>query len=111
MNQITEKTIEQMVATIVREFQPEMVILFGSHSQGDAHPGSDVDLLIVDSKPFGPAHSRRKETARIWRALGRFLTPVDILLYSRDEIEKWRNSLNHVIAHALREGKVLYERR
>ncbi len=32
----------------------------------------------------------------------------DILIYSRDEVERWRNTRNHIIARALREGKVLY---
>ena len=34
----------------------------------------------------------------------------DILVYSRAEVEYWRDSLNHVVARALREGRVLYER-
>lgn len=39
-------------------------------------------------------------------------TPVatDLLVYSREEIERWRGSLNHVAARALREGRVLYTR-
>jgi hypothetical protein len=36
--------------------------------------------------------------------------PTDVLVYSRDEAERWRKSLNHVVGRALREGKVLYER-
>ena len=34
----------------------------------------------------------------------------DVLLYSRDEFEKWKTSLNHVIGRAYREGRVLHER-
>jgi len=47
---------------------------------------------------------------RLWRALAGFNVPKDILVYSRDEAERWRHSLNHVVARAQREGKVLYER-
>jgi predicted nucleotidyltransferase len=39
--------ITEMVERIVREFQPEKIILFGSHARGDAHKWSDVDLLVV----------------------------------------------------------------
>ena len=53
---------------------------------------SDVDFLIVDSKPFGPERSRRKEMARIWRALGKFMVPEDILLYTHAELESRMNS-------------------
>ncbi|MDD2201334.1 MAG: nucleotidyltransferase domain-containing protein [Firmicutes bacterium] len=33
---------------------------------------------------------------------------VDILVYSREEVDRWRDSRNHVIGRALREGVVLY---
>ena len=36
-----------MVNRIVNEFQPERVILFGSHARGEGGPDSDVDLLVV----------------------------------------------------------------
>jgi predicted nucleotidyltransferase len=41
------KDIQKMVNRIVKEFQPERVILFGSHARGEGGPNSDVDLLIV----------------------------------------------------------------
>jgi hypothetical protein len=34
--------------------------------------------------------------------------PKDVLVYSRDEVERWKGSSNHVIRTALREGRVLY---
>jgi hypothetical protein len=27
-----------------------------------------------------------------------------------DEVDTWRNSINHIIARSLREGRVIYER-
>jgi hypothetical protein len=44
----------------------------------------------------------------LWRALSQFPVAKDILVYSQDEVEKWRDARNHVIARALREGRVLY---
>ena len=41
------ETVERMVDRIVERFQPQKVILFGSHARGDARSGSDFDLLIV----------------------------------------------------------------
>lgn len=110
MKEITDQLIHQMMETIVKEIQPEKIILFGSHAKGYSNPNSDVDFLIVDSKPFGPERSRRKEMARIWKALGRFMTPVDILLYTQKELDSRMNSMNHVAARAIQEGIVLYER-
>ena len=99
-----------MVQVIVEIADPEQVILFGSRARGESRLGSDVDLLIVESDPFDEKRSRRKEMARLWRALASFPFPKDILVYSRDELVYWRSSLNNVVARALREGKVLYER-
>lgn len=98
-----------MVAAIVEEIDPEQVILFGSHARGDTSDSSDVDLVVVVSEPFGENRDRGAEAVRIWRALANFEVPKDILVYSRDEVEYWRDSLNHVLARALREGEVLYE--
>ena len=47
---------------------------------------------------------------RLYQALAGFHVPADVLVYSRDDVDYWRDSLNHVLARALREGKVLYAR-
>ena len=47
---------------------------------------------------------------RAYEALSGVGVAKDILVYSRPEVEYWRDSLNHVVARALREGRVLYER-
>jgi len=99
-----------MIRVIVDTANPEQIILFGSRARGESRHGSDVDLLIIESDPFGEKRSRRKEMAKLWRALASFPFAKDILVYSRDEVEYWRHSLNNVVAKALREGKVLYER-
>jgi hypothetical protein len=73
-------------------------------------PDSDLDFLIVQDHPFGPMESRRRQMARIWRLLARYPISQDILIYTPEEVAEWRSSKNHVIARALREGKLLYER-
>ena len=110
MTQVDDRLLQRMVAAIVEEVDPEQVILFGSRARGDAGVDSDVDLVVVEAEPFGPGRDRRAEAVRLWRALAGLEVAADILVYSRDEVEYWRGSLNHVLARALREGKVLYER-
>ena len=105
-----EALLNKMVETIVREVSPETIILFGSRARGDARPDSDVDLLVVETEPFSPQRSRRKEAARLYIALRGLAISKDILLYSRDEFERWKNSLNHVVGRAHREGRVLHGR-
>lgn len=107
---VTDALLNQMVQAIVAEVDPEQVILFGSRGRGDAREDSDVDLVVVEAEPFGKTRSRRLEAARVYEAVAGFDALTDILIYSRDEVEYWRDSVNHVLARALREGKVLYER-
>lgn len=105
-----DSLIREMVDTIVREADPDTVILFGSRARGDARPGSDVDLLIVEREPFSPQRSRRRETARLYLAVRRLAIAKDLLLYSRDEFERLKDSPHHIVGRAQREGKVLHAR-
>lgn len=106
----TDNLIDEVVDIIASEATPEQIILFGSHAKGDATDESDVDLLVVESGEFGAGRSRRKELARLSKAVAGFQFPIDILLYSKAEVERWKHSINNVVAHAIREGKVMYER-
>jgi len=107
---VSDEILAEMVQTIVREVDPERIYLFGSRARGNERADSDVDLLIVDRKSFGPGHSRFREINQIYRALSSFRVPKDIVLYSSDEFAKWRTSINHVVGRCNREGKLLYER-
>ena len=111
MAEAADVLLDKMVKAIVNEVDPEQVILFGSRARGDATADSDIDLVVVEAQPFGTGRDRRTEAMRLWRALAAFDAPTDLLVYSRDEVAYWRDSRNHVLARALREGKVLYERR
>ncbi len=107
---ITEETIARMVEAIVQAADPEQVILFGSRGRGDARENSDVDLIVVEKEPFGPGRDRVAEMARLYRAVAGFPVSADILVYSLKDVEYWRDSLNHVLARALREGRMMYAR-
>ncbi len=111
MTRLTEALLREMVEAIVDEVDPDQVILFGSQARGDAHESSDIDLVVLEAEPFGNGRSRRDEEVRVRRALSSFHVSKDILVYSREDVEHWRDSLNHVLARALREGRVVYERR
>lgn len=110
MTSVSDAVIRQMVEAIVDASDPEQVILFGSRGRGDSTERSDVDLIVVEAEPFGLGRSRHQVMNRLYRAVAGLGVPADILAYSLDDVEYWRDSLNHVLARALREGTVLYER-
>lgn len=102
--------IDEMARRIVDTVAPEAVILFGPRATGEGSSDSDVDLMVVESEPFGPGRSRRKEMTRLGKALVTFPVPKDILVRSREEFERWRDSTHHVVEQAWREGRRLDER-
>jgi predicted nucleotidyltransferase len=110
MVSLSKQLIEDMVQAIVEEVGPRRIYLFGSCARGSDTADSDVDLLVVEDHTFGPEHNRWSELKRIRKALRPFRVPKDVLVYSRDEFERWEESINHVVAHAVREGKLIYER-
>ncbi|MCX7050153.1 MAG: nucleotidyltransferase domain-containing protein [Candidatus Sumerlaeota bacterium] len=108
---ISDQLINAAIQSIVRETQPERIYLFGSYARGEQRADSDIDLLIEESKSFGLQNSRLEEINRISSSMmNSYNMPADILVYSSEEIAKWRQTTNHVVARALREGRLLYER-
>jgi len=79
------------------------VILFGAHARGDARPGSDLDLMVIEPEVTG----RNAEFVRLRRALGEIGAPVDLILYGANHVEKWGDVPGTLINEALREGRVL----
>ena len=102
--------LSNMLKTILDMLSPEKVILFGSQATGTSTEASDYDFLFVKSEPFGETGSRRKEAGKLGWALSGLGIAADVLIYSPEEIEQRRHWQNGVVADALSEGKVLYER-
>jgi predicted nucleotidyltransferase len=101
-----QKQINLMVGRIVERFGPEKIILFGSHARGDAHPDSDVDLLIVMSV----TGSKRQKAVKIGVALHDIPVAKDVIVVTPEEFE-WRKDVVGTIEWpAFREGKILYAR-
>lgn len=104
---LDEAVFQEIVRRLVEATQPDRIILFGSRARGDDQPDSDVDLLLVKSG----AQSTQDVEVRAYAALGGLAVPADILCYTPEEVERWNRARNHVVARALREGRVVYEKR
>ncbi len=65
--------------------------------------------MVVEEGPFDAHRSRRAAMTRLGELLFDYFVPMDFLVFTPEEIEKWKDTKNHVIAHAVREGKVLYD--
>ena len=99
------EVIEKMTRRIVERFHPRRIILFGSHTRGDARSTSDFDLLII-----APSEQPRwQRVVPVYRALAGLGVPKDIVWWTPEEIAEWQGVKSHFINTALREGRVLYE--
>ena len=105
---IDSATIQAIAQLIVERFDPEQVVLFGSHTRGEAGAHSDVDLLVVLRTEAGrPQHGNP-----IRRAIAeRFILPIDVIILSPEDLAEQCDDPYSLIHKVLKEGKVLYERR
>ena len=102
--------VDSLRSAVLKQLNPLLVVLFGSQAKGTANGDSDIDLLVIDDRPFSASRSRRRMIGDIRRSIHAGRYPVDVLLFDVAELGRWRETTNHVIARALREGVVLYER-
>lgn len=90
---------------IVKELNPEKIILFGSYAWGTPTDDSDVDLFII-KKSDVPRRARQIELRKKLHGNG---IPIDILVYTPEEVNS-RLSINDVFLRKIfRDGKTIYE--
>ena len=98
--------IHEMARRLIRDFDPDLIVLFGSYARGTAGPDSDADLLVV----MPVRGSRRLKAVEMERALAGVGLPKDLVLVTPEEMERDRRLPGTLIRPALQEGIVLYER-
>lgn len=99
-----EVEIKELCSQIVREFQPDKVILFGSHAYGKPNADSDVDLLVV--MPYVGSDARK--AAEILVRLNATL-PVDLLVRTAEQVRARIEMEDFFMREINERGKVLYE--
>lgn len=100
------KSLRPAIQKIVKELNPEKIVLFGSYAYGKPNRHSDVDLLVV-------LNTRASQSERSWKVSRLLLPrpfPVDILVKTPKEIETALESGDFFLREILTRGKILYER-
>ena len=105
-NIISQNKIEEVKNRIVKNNNPQKIILFGSYATDNFTEHSDLDLLIIKKTDL-PSHKRGREILKNLRGLK---TPVDIVVYTPEEIKEWKEERHSFISKILKEGKIIYER-
>ena len=105
MKVIPSGLLDKAIERLKTEFQPEEIFLYGSHAWGAPHDDSDVDLLVIVSESDEPPIRRAQRAHRCLRGLR---MPKDVIVETRDEIDRvkhLRASLENTI---LSRGRKLY---
>ncbi|HUT33975.1 MAG TPA: nucleotidyltransferase domain-containing protein [Planctomycetota bacterium] len=103
---MAEPPVDEIVAKIVDAFHPRRIVMFGSRARGHAGPESDLDLL-VEMETDKPPRDRIRAVDALF---ARRRWAMDILVYTPEEVRRFRDMLGTVLYTIEREGRVLYER-
>ena len=103
---IPRQTIDAIIQAIAETFSPQQIVLFGSYASGQPGPDSDLDLLIVMNSDL-PRHKRGVPIMLLFRPIP---CSIEVLVYTPEEVAKWKGTTNHIITEAYQSGKVVYER-
>ncbi|MDP2919639.1 MAG: nucleotidyltransferase domain-containing protein [Dehalococcoidia bacterium] len=83
LNNIIRRYRQELVKSGIR---PGNIFLYGSYARGEAHEGSDIDLIIVSPDFKGLNLLKRLET--LGMAAGRVLEPIQAYGFTPQEIEE-----------------------
>lgn len=102
--QPSKEKLDDLLERVISAVHPLRIILFGSAARGEAGRHSDIDLLVIV-----PDGSHRRKTAQIiYHHLFGFNTPVDVIVATPSDIDKYKDSPGLIYREALRGGRELY---
>jgi predicted nucleotidyltransferase len=80
------------------------IIVFGSYARGETGPDSDVDFLVVEQQ----LKSRYEEMIRLREVLRPLRIPVDVLVTSAGNFDKWSKVPGTLFYEVSQEGRVFH---
>jgi len=93
---------------------PYRIILFGSHAKGNPTENSDVDIMVIlDNNHVSKTYEERLNKKVFIRNLVLEINrkiPLDILVYSREELNLMKKYGNYLIDEIEKTGKIIYEK-
>jgi uncharacterized protein len=103
---IGQEKIAEIVQKIALGYNPDKIILFGSYANGDPDENSDLDLFVVKETDL----PRPQRMVHLRKMLYGSMIPIDLIIYTPQEIEKSKENPYSFVYAVLRTGKTLYER-
>ena len=85
---IDKQKILEIVNKIASGYNPEKIILFGSHALGTPGENSDVDLLVIKETDL----PRPQRAVQVRKMIYGSMIPIDLIVYTPKEIEESRDN-------------------
>ncbi len=101
---VSSDAIVQIARSLGKTARAKKVILFGSHALGKAQSDSDVDFLVIAESNL-PRHKRSRN---LYASFHPYPFPMDILVYTPQEVEQQLKDPSSFVTQALAQGKELY---
>ncbi len=102
---IPMQQIVEFIDQIVRHFDPEKIVLFGSYAYGEPDEDSDVDLLVI--MPF---EGRSRDVRRALRRRTSAPFSNDIVIRTPEDAARRYRECDPLVREAIDKGVTLYER-
>jgi len=100
----TASEIQHISEQIRKEFAPQKIILFGSHSGGNPDIDSDVDLLVVAEFQGKPWRFAVEIRDRIKPTI-----PLDLMVRTPEQLKERLSKHDMLLTEIITHGTVLYE--
>lgn len=100
---INKETIEEVKNRLVKTYNPIAIYLFGSYAWGSPTEDSDLDLLIVVDKSNERSFDRPRPGQRALFGLG---ISKDMIVYTKDEFEKYADNITTLEYKIKKEGQM-----
>ena len=98
------KKIRDLTSQIAREFNPDRIILFGSHAYGQPGDDSDVDILVVLPFKGKPVRKAIEIRNRINPGI-----PVDLIVRTAAQVAERIANNDWFMREIVEKGRTLYE--
>jgi len=98
-----QETLSIIKSTSRKYFSDAEVLLFGSRARSESNSKSDFDILLITSKELAPNEKMPYKTKIRKELLGKGIRS-DILIQSKNEVEKKKYLPGHMIRNILDEA-------
>ena len=101
---LTPTEIDTLVGRIVARIQPKQVIIFGSYAKGTATIKSDLDIFVIKETELPMVNRADYLKPMLFHAL----IPVDVHIYTPEEVEEYGKEPFSFVNSILKSGKTVF---